>query len=113
MEVDPFIAGPRDFTVACADRMERSYANKQPEVAAEWAKWRDEVCPKNDIATDYIAEHPLHIPFLAELFSGAAMSDYEVDARQPNPRRVVGGKAVQPMRVVTANSSMIHAGACN
>jgi hypothetical protein len=111
IEVDPFIAGSREFTVACADRMQRSYADKQPEVSAEWAKWRDEVSPKTDIATDYIAEHPLHIPFLAELFSGAAMSGYEVDARQAKPRRVVGGKEVLPMRVVTANSSMTHSGA--
>jgi hypothetical protein len=105
IEVDP---GSRDFTV---NRMERSYADKQPEVSAEWAKWRDEVSPQTDIATDYIGANPLYIPFLAELFSGASISGYEVDARKPNPRRVVGGKVVQPMRVVTATSSVTHSGA--
>ena len=28
IEADPFIAGSRQFTVACADRMERSYVDK-------------------------------------------------------------------------------------
>jgi hypothetical protein len=110
MGVDPFIAGSRQYTVGCADRMERAYADKKPEVSAEWAKWRDEVSPQTDIATDYVAEHPLHIPFLDRLFSGAVMSNYEVDPREKAKKRVVKGKVLVPMRVVTANSSMLHHG---
>ena len=60
---DPFTSGARAFTVACADKMKRSYLDKKPEVAAEWVKLRDEVGPQSDNATDRIAEHPLHIPF--------------------------------------------------
>jgi hypothetical protein len=110
IEVDPFIAGSRQYTVACADRMERSYADKRPEVAAEWKMWRDEVAPQSDIATDYIAEHPLHVPFLEQLFSGAVMSDYEVESRDRAPRRVINGKNLPDMRVVTATSSVKHSG---
>ena len=67
--------------------------------------------PQSDTATDYIAEKPLYIPFLAELFSGASMSDYEVDPRQQAPRRrVIGNKILPSMRVVKANSSLIHSG---
>ena len=79
-------------------------------MAAEWAKWRDEVTPQSDIATDYIADHPLYIPFLTELFSGAVISDYEVDPRNCIPKRLVNGKVLPDMRVVTATSSLMHSG---
>ena len=65
--------------------------------------------PQSDTATDYIAEKLLYIPFLTELFSGASMSDYEVDPRQQAPRRrVIGNKILPSMRVVKANSSLVH-----
>jgi hypothetical protein len=107
--VDPFIAGSRAYTVACADRMERTYADQKPEVAAEWAKWRDDVAPQSDIATDHIAEHPMHIPFHDILFGSARGSDFEVGPR-PRRDRTVNGVTVPEMRIVTATSSMNHSG---
>ena len=58
------ILGLEHFTATCCDTMERTYENKKPEVEGEWIKWRDEVAPQSDTAADYIAEHPMHIPFL-------------------------------------------------
>ena len=110
IEVDPFIAGSRQFAEACCDKMERTYLDKKPEVAAEWRKWKDEVIPQSDNATDYIAEHPLYIPFLERLFSGAVMSDYEVNPRTKAPSRIKNGKILPDMRVVTATSSVVHSG---
>ena len=67
--------------------------------------------PQSDTATDYIAEKPLYIPFLTELLSGASMSDYEIDPRQHAPGgRVIGNKSLPSMRVVTANSLLVHSG---
>ena len=60
-EVDPYVSGSRKFTVDCVDCMQRSYADKQPDIATEWTKWRDAVGPQSDTAIDYIAEESLYI----------------------------------------------------
>ena len=84
--VDLFTSGARAYTVACADKMERSNLDKKPEVAAESVKFRDEVAPQSDNATDHIAEHPLHVPFHDVLFAGAETSNYEVNPRNRGSR---------------------------
>lgn len=110
LSVDPFIAGSRAFTVDCCDRMERSYLDKKPGVAAEWKLWREELSPQTDEATDYIAEHPLYVPFFEQLFSGAPMSDYQVAAKVRKSRVTERGVIIPPMRKTVAVNSVRHEG---
>jgi hypothetical protein len=110
LSVDAFIAGSRAFTVDCCDRMERSYQDKKPGVAAEWKKWREELSPQTDEATDYITEHPLYVPFFEQLFSGAPMSNYQVEPRNRRPRTTEKGEIIPPMRVTETVNSVRHEG---
>ena len=71
---------------------------------------RDEVTPKTNIATDYIAENPLHIPFFDVLFNGPTISEYEVGPKEKVSRKLKCGTTIPPMRVVESTSSVRHSG---
>ena len=108
--VDPFIKGSREIITDCCDRMINTYKDKNPAVARDWIKWRDEVTPKTNIATDYIAENPLHIPFFDVLFNGPTISEYEVGPKEKVSRKLKCGTTIPPMRVVESTSSVRHSG---
>ena len=43
--------------------------NQRDEVVQDWKNFAD-ICPRNDNAQEWCAEHPLHIPFRDILFGG-------------------------------------------
>ena len=106
--VDPFTAGARAYTVACADKMERSYLDEKPELAAEWVEFLDEAVPQSDNAIDNIAKHPLPIPFQDVLFVGGGTSDHEINPRNRGSRCRANGDTLPNMRVVRSPSSVLY-----
>ena len=106
--------GPAEFIPLSSEKLQRvakkmqdAYAAHKPEVANEWKEWIDTVAPKNDNVHDYVADHPLHIPFHHKLFG----------ADQIDPENITGvgtqslhRKNTGAMRVVTNTNCVLHAG---
>ena len=68
MEIDPFVSGLRKYTVACADRVQRSYADKQPHIAVKWAKGGMKCVPSLTLQQTILRRSPSIFPSLLSCF---------------------------------------------
>jgi hypothetical protein len=61
-EPDAFLSGSRQTLVDVVHAVEKKWGRTQPEVVADWIKFRDELAPQSDDASEYCREHGLYIP---------------------------------------------------
>ena len=107
---EPFVAMSRQHALACSYKMIQSYTGKNPAVVESWTRWRDSVLPQSDDADEYVAEHPMYIPFKDQLFSGNPAPERS-SLERADHATTLDGVTLPPMRVVeSTTSSLCHSG---
>ncbi len=59
---ESFISGSRQTLVDVVNAVQRKWGRTQPAIYEDWIKFRDELSPQSDDATEYCRQHGLHIP---------------------------------------------------